>query len=234
MKHKLHFNLILIAIILLFITIIPIYSNAVAIAEDILKQDLSNATMQELVDWRSTLLANTSNEKDKAYAKISNEIRNRLSSSSISPSDALIGIQAVGTDNLSLSTLQNISNKLGGAYNGHNNALDWKSKVDAKINNAESGQIDVVDNPEYFTPTGGNSAKLTSIGKTILAVINVVGVVVAVVALGILGLRYMFGSVEERANYKETLVPYIIGLVMLGGITTIVNIIYNIAIRIGN
>ena len=92
--------------------------------------------------------------------------------------------------------------------------------------------VDPIEDPTYFTPIPGNSEKLTSIGKTILAVINVVGVVVAVVALGIIGLRYMFGSVEERANYKETMIPYIIGLVMLGGITTIVNIIYNIASKI--
>ena len=98
---------------------------------------------------------------------------------------------------------------------------------------SSSSTIDPTSNPDYYKPVEGSSDKLTDIGKTILAVINVVGVIVAVAALAIIGLRYMFGSVEERANYKETMVPYIVGLVMLGGITSIVNIIYNIASNIG-
>lgn len=88
---------------------------------------------------------------------------------------------------------------------------------------------DTLINPDEYKPGNANSDKLYNIGKTILAVINIIGVVVSVVALGIIGLRYMFGSIEERAQYKETMWPYILGLVMLGGIPTILNIIYSIA-----
>lgn len=107
-----------------------------------------------------------------------------------------------------------------------------ESTTYSNTTSATSKQVDVVENPDSYKPKTDDSAKLKSTGKKILAIINIVGVVVSVVALGIIGLRYMFGSLEEKAHYKETMVPYIIGLVMLGGITTIVNIIYNIASNI--
>ena len=37
----------------------------------------------------------------------------------------------------------------------------------------------------------------------------------------------MIGSVEERAEYKKTLIPYVIGCVLVVSITTIVSFIYN-------
>ena len=93
---------------------------------------------------------------------------------------------------------------------------------------ATEEEISVIHHPEQFKPVEENSNKLTKIGKTILAVINILGVIIAVVALGIIGLRYMIGSVEERAQYKEIMIPYIIGVILLGGTTTIINIIYNL------
>ena len=54
-----------------------------------------------------------------------------------------------------------------------------------------------------------------------------VSVVVAVISLMIIGLKYIFGSVEEKANYKATMMPYIIGCVLAASGTTIVTFIYN-------
>lgn len=63
--------------------------------------------------------------------------------------------------------------------------------------------------------------------KTILGAINTVGVVVSVITLMIIGIRIMFGSVEERASYKESLSGYVVGAVLLVAVTTIPNLIYN-------
>ena len=38
----------------------------------------------------------------------------------------------------------------------------------------------------------------------------------------------MFGSVAERATYKETLVPYLVGAILLFSVVNIVKIIYEI------
>ncbi len=61
----------------------------------------------------------------------------------------------------------------------------------------------------------------------ILGAVRNISVVVAVISLMIIGLKYMFGSVEEKANYKATMMPYIIGCVLAASGTTIVTFIYN-------
>lgn len=77
-----------------------------------------------------------------------------------------------------------------------------------------------------YKGTSQNPQKATEkIGK-ILGYINVVGIVVSVVALILIGLRYMLGSVEEKAEYKKTLIPYIIGAFILFTGTLVPNLIY--------
>lgn len=56
-----------------------------------------------------------------------------------------------------------------------------------------------------------------------------VGIVVAVVILLILGIKYMIGSAEEKAEYKKTMIPYIVGAILIFASTTIVNVVYNMA-----
>jgi len=65
-------------------------------------------------------------------------------------------------------------------------------------------------------------------GATILNVLVTVGVVVSVVMFMILGIKYMMGSVEQKADYKKTMIPMLIGTVLLFTVTTIVGIIGNV------
>ena len=71
--------------------------------------------------------------------------------------------------------------------------------------------------------TEANSSKILSLGKTVIGILNVIATVVAVLVLTILGIK------EEKAEYKETMMPYIIGAIFIFSSTTIVNIIYNFA-----
>lgn len=71
--------------------------------------------------------------------------------------------------------------------------------------------------------------KVTSLGATIVTIMQTVGIVVAVVILLVLGIKYMMGSAEEKAEYKKTMIPYIVGAVLIFASTTIVNIVWQIA-----
>lgn len=82
------------------------------------------------------------------------------------------------------------------------------------------------------TGTVVNSEKLTAKANIIIGALQIIGTVISVVALGILGIKYMLGSVEEKAEYKKTLKPYIIGAVMVFGITNILAIVVQIALKI--
>ena len=43
------------------------------------------------------------------------------------------------------------------------------------------------------------------------------GIVLSVAIGAILGIKYMFGSIEEQAKIKETLIPYVIGCLVIFG-----------------
>ncbi|MCI9110720.1 MAG: hypothetical protein HFH47_02775, partial [Bacilli bacterium] len=41
-------------------------------------------------------------------------------------------------------------------------------------------------------------------------------------------IKYMVGSVEEKASYKKSMMPYVLGAVMVFAITNLLGIIVNI------
>ena len=71
--------------------------------------------------------------------------------------------------------------------------------------------------------------EIGNIGGKIMGIIQTVGVVVAVVILMVLGVKYMMGSAEEKAEYKKTMIPYVIGAVLIFGASSIANMIFKFA-----
>lgn len=70
------------------------------------------------------------------------------------------------------------------------------------------------------------ATNVTVLGKTIVGILQVVGIVVAVVVLLVLGIKYMMGSAEEKAEYKKTMIPYLVGALLIFAASTIVNVVY--------
>lgn len=76
--------------------------------------------------------------------------------------------------------------------------------------------------------TNGDAAtSVITIGNKILGIVQIVGTIASIVTLIILGIKYMTGSVEEKAEYKKTLMPYLIGAVFVLGATNITKWIYD-------
>ncbi len=73
------------------------------------------------------------------------------------------------------------------------------------------------------------TTSVMNVGGMVVAIVQTVGIVVAVVVLLVLGIKYMMGSAEEKAEYKKTMIPYIVGAVLIFAATTIVNVVYNMA-----
>ena len=84
-------------------------------------------------------------------------------------------------------------------------------------------------NLDDYKGNPGNADKLVSKAEDILGIIQVVGTVISVIMLMVIGIKYMMGSVEEKAEYKETLKPYLIGAFLLFTGTLIPQIIYKLA-----
>ena len=73
-----------------------------------------------------------------------------------------------------------------------------------------------------------NTTKIQSIGANVLQIIRVVGIIIGVIVLAVLGLKYMAGSLEEKAEYKKTMIPWVIGAVLLIAAPTIALGIFNL------
>ena len=51
-------------------------------------------------------------------------------------------------------------------------------------------------------------------GKVLTAVRNI-AVIIAVIMISVLGVKYMVGSVEEKAGYKKAFIPMIVGAILV-------------------
>ena len=76
---------------------------------------------------------------------------------------------------------------------------------------------------------GETGTKLTNVGNSVLGIIRTVGTLIAVGVLMVLGIKYMMGSAEEKASYKKTMVPYLVGAVLIFAATTIATYVYEFA-----
>ena len=86
-------------------------------------------------------------------------------------------------------------------------------------------------NPNTFQGNGNsqlvNSAQ--GLGNTALSTVSTVASVLAVIILIVLGIKYMMGSTEEKAEYKKTLFPYFIGAIFVFGAGAIATWVFNFA-----
>lgn len=76
--------------------------------------------------------------------------------------------------------------------------------------------------------TRTNAAEeVANVGNSIVGIIQVGGTIAAVGILMVVGIKYMMGSAEQKAEYKKVMLPYIIGAVLLFAAVQIAGVIYN-------
>ena len=88
---------------------------------------------------------------------------------------------------------------------------------------------DVISDTNYYTQINDiNSSDAQRVEETISKVLSIVtniAMVVSVIILAVIGVKYMIGSAEERAEYKKDMIPYLVGSVLIFGISIIVKIL---------
>ena len=72
-----------------------------------------------------------------------------------------------------------------------------------------------------------STASIKSVGDKIVGVLQAVGVILSVIVLIVLGIKYMMGSAEEKAEYKKTMIPYIVGAALIFAASAFAQVIYN-------
>ena len=78
--------------------------------------------------------------------------------------------------------------------------------------------------------TGSNfsNQETLDLGNKIVTILSAIGSVTSVIVLIVLGLKYMTGTVSQKADYKKTLIPYVIGAVLVFAASAIAGAIYNV------
>lgn len=85
--------------------------------------------------------------------------------------------------------------------------------------------VDTVIDNMVNANTNVDTTKVTNIGKSITEILSTIGIVIAVIVLMVIGIKYMMGSAEEKAEYKKVMIPYIVGMVVLLSASAIVRMI---------
>ncbi len=70
---------------------------------------------------------------------------------------------------------------------------------------------------DIVLPTGTtvNNSDVNKIANFIIGLIQAVGAAVAVVIILIIGIKYMTSSPEGKADYKGTMIPYLVGAALV-------------------
>ena len=82
---------------------------------------------------------------------------------------------------------------------------------------------------EGFQPDTSNTGEIADVGSTIISTIRVLGMILSIGVLMVLGIKYMVGSTEEKAEYKKTMIPYVVGAILIFAATFIVSAIFEFA-----
>ncbi len=89
-------------------------------------------------------------------------------------------------------------------------------------------------NPNTFSGDSNTSVSgINKIGNQIITIVSTVGSIASVIVLVVLGLKYMMGSAEEKAEYKKTLLPYVIGAALVFAASAISGIIFGFTQNLG-
>ncbi len=113
------------------------------------------------------------------------------------------------------------------------NADDQRKKTDTGTGWTKEKDYDYTINPdEYNLNDGGELTDydrdiIKSKAGKVLGHIRNIGIIVAVISIMIIGVKYIIGSVEEKASYKKTLLPYVIGVLMIASGGFIISLVYN-------
>lgn len=95
---------------------------------------------------------------------------------------------------------------------------------------ASGAALDPADIAGGLHGTASNAqGQVVDMGNQLIGIITTVGVVVAVIILLVLGIKYMMGSASEKAEYKKTMIPYLVGAILIFGASAITQVVVSIA-----
>lgn len=176
------------------------------------------------------------NRAQQAINKLENEKNRRATSISTSTNaeviNYIIKINDAQLKQLTTLEINQYINKLKSMSSTETNLNAALARLNSeKIRREQAGSTNSGTDSGFdykdYTPGGkGNSTKIETMAGKVLGIVRNIGVAVSIIALTIIGIKYMFGSVEQKADYKKSMIPFVIGIIMLAAGTTLVTFIF--------
>lgn len=89
-----------------------------------------------------------------------------------------------------------------------------------------------IDPDSYKPGEISDAGELIAKGNELIGILQLVGSFLSIIVLVILGIKYMLGSVEDRAEYKKTMWPYLVGAILVFATTNLLAIVEAISKQI--
>lgn len=104
--------------------------------------------------------------------------------------------------------------------------------TDSSAEQSDKGKIGLGNLVDY-KGNKTNSPLFQSKLKVIFGALRIIGTTLSVIILIVIGIKYMLGSAEEKADYKKSLIPYLLGTFFIFATTALPQLIYEIVQSIG-
>lgn len=138
--------------------------------------------------------------------------------------------------NQTMTTTKNSNNTNNSESNASKSILNMTSITEEKRNTVIFN--DVLDDTDYYANVGdidsSSAVKMEEKINTVVTAITNIGIIFSILMLAIIGIKYLLGIVEEKAEYKKDIIPYLIGAALTFGICTVVKILQAIGNSINN
>lgn len=87
---------------------------------------------------------------------------------------------------------------------------------------------DVVTSPGELKPKDEvkGEDELMQLGGNVMGILRTTGIVISVLILIVIGIKYMMGSAEEKAEYKKVMIPYLVGAALIFGASVISTVVF--------
>lgn len=99
--------------------------------------------------------------------------------------------------------------------------------ISISVSSFAAGKAGSMIQPNGVTATPPNTESISNVGNSIVGIIQTIGIIISVITLIVLGIKYMMGSAEEKAEYKKTLLPYVIGAALIFAASVFAQLLYN-------
>ena len=190
-------------------------------------KNVAKTDMQKIKSWKETIDKKIASDRNhygqpKQYGAIRDVLNDIISANNEGKSTD----DAIDNNSDAIQESYNLTNESNGRV-----ITALKMKIESLIGETRDNYQfnDVLTDTEFYTGINdidsSDAARVEKTVSKVLSVITNIGIILSVIIPAIVGVKYMIGSVDEKAEYKKDMVPYLVGAFMLFAISTLVKIL---------